>query len=734
MLDQQAQDKRLKAYKLSFPRDLDVERVNAWLHTVSGTLQPRHRFLPRALQSVPTMVFETWSQPTGITWRLLVPWEYASITTQLANTVPGIAITPDDEYPRRRWSRVDEIGVRGTGRQFYLGNPSDVATAILTAMSAVQTDEALVMQWVVTPAPREPLPIQGEARSDTLTIKGMASGRRVANNDEVNTRRDKLKEPNYQAVLRVASYAQTKPRSNELISGLRTALVSREAAGIKFTKRFGSAKELQLRVDNASAPALAFPAQLSATELSSFIGWRLANVDVPGLPALVARQIHPVEDVLRAGRRLGMSNYPGRERSVALSFKDALTHQWVCGSTGSGKTTMLANMVKDDITAGHGLLLIEAKGDLFTQTLDYIPEKRERDVIVIDLNNAHRAIGLNFLDQGQGDHVIDGITAMFDGMYATKGVWSKAVFYNGLKVLMNAKRKYALTDLGPLLMPQTDAQLAWAKKVVSECPDTDIREWMQALYDKPEGKRQQIVQPVIDRVWEFNKPKLKLVLGQADSSFQFTDAVRDNKIILVNLAGVEKNTSDLIGALIFNEYWRAVQQVRTPPRPNFCYMDEFQSFVGAQADFNEVLAKARSFQWGLVMANQYVTQLPTPLQDALMRNAKTKIIFNAAGDEARRFESEFAPTITRDDIATLGSYTAVAKVAQNGSVLPPFTMKTNAPEKPSGNSARVRGESLAKYGRDSADVEQDIQERRQTETATTNKGDDRFRFADDWTG
>lgn len=729
MLSQEAQDKRLKAYKLSFPPDLDVERVNAWLHTVSGTLQPRYKLLPRAVQSVPTMVFETWSQPSGISWRLLVPWEYASIVTQLSNAVPGISVTPDDEYPRRRWSRIVEIGVRGTARQFNLGKPSDVSVAILTAMSAVQTDEALVMQWVVTPAPREHLPVQGEARSDQLSLKGMVRGSRVANNDEVNVRREKLKEPNYQAVLRVASYAQTKPRANELISGVRTALVSREAAGITFSKRYGSQKELQLRVDNAAAPALAFPAQLSVTELSSFIGWRLANVDIPGLPSYVARAIDPVDSVPRAGRRLGMSNYRGRERPVALSFKDALMHQWVCGATGSGKSALLANMAKDDIEAGNGLLLLEAKGDLYKAILGNIPKERERDVIILDLNNAHRPVGLNFLDQGSGDYVIDGVTAMFEGMYNSRGgVWSKAAFYNGLKCLMGSNQKYALTDLAALLDPN-DEQMAWALSVAHRASDRDASAWLVKHLTLPEAKRKQIAQPVLDRVWEFNKTKLKLVLGQTNSAFQFTDAVRENKIVLVNLAGVEPNTRDLLGALIFNSYWQAVQEVRTPSRPNFCYIDEFQTFVEAQADFGDVLAKARSYQLGMVVANQYADQLPTPLLDAVMRNARSKVVFNMSGTEARKFEAEFAPTVSRDDLSSLGSFTAVARVANQGSVLPPFTLVTNPPAQPNGNEARVRGEALARYGRDAAEVEQEIAARRQAEAPATRTSDERFKRA-----
>lgn len=736
--DQRQRDKNMRAYKLAFPADLEVERVVAWLHTISGSLRSRFPML----QGTPTIVFELWSTPAGFQYWLLVPWQYGGgqgeqadyIISQLRGMVPGINVAHDPDHPRRRWSKAVEIGMRVPTRQLSIGTPSDVSHSLLNALTSINENETIVVQWVVTPATRTHKPIHGEAPTHHRSLKNAVTGNVLANKDEVNDRRDKLDEPNMQAVLRIGATAPTSERAKHLIFNVKRSMSARASAGTSFTKRLASTEALQKRIDNAAAP-FTFPMQLSLTELASLIAWPLGNPMVTGLPPVVARAIPPVDAVPRTGRILGMSNVPGRERPVAQSYIDARMHTWICASTGAGKTALLANMFKQDVDAGHGAFLMEAKGDLFKQALDYIPDHRQGDVIVVDLNNAHMAVGLNLLDQGNPDHMIDELSNIFEKMYQSgRGVWTRAVLYYGLKALTTTSSRYTLLDLGPLLSPQNDAEEAWSKALVAGLKDEAVKQWFDRFTQYPQAKREQMIQPVMDRIWELSRPKLKAVLGQSQSAFKFSDVVTQNKILMVNLSGVERDTANLMGALIFNSYWYAVRTNKPSEKSNFGYLDEFQSFVDVQTDFSDVLAKARSFGWGLTMANQYIKQLSPELQDAMMRNARTKVIFNSSGDEARKFANEFGPLVNDADLTHLGSYTAIARVASGGSVTAPFTLMTNPPATPYGNGAKIRGLSLAAYGRDSAEVEREMTERRTTEPRTAQSGgsDARFRFDNSW--
>lgn len=721
--DQAKHDHNNVAYKLNFPQDLAVERVVAWIHSINATLRDP---LPM-LTGSPTIVFELWSTEQGLYYRLLCPWQHADyVIGQLRTLVPGIHAVKEDQHPERRlWSKAVELGLSTTGRQLNIGDPNDTSASIIGAINMLQPQETVLIQFVCTPATRTHKPVHERSKTSHSNVTSLLGGFEPTR-DEINDRRDKLDEPNMLAVMRVAAAAGTPVRAEHLMDNVKRALKARSSASVQFKKRLVGREDLQKRLDKAAGPIM-WPAQLKATELAALIAWPLGGPALSGLPPIASRHIPPTSAVPIAGRMLGMSNIPGSERPVAVTFQDALTHQWVCGGTGSGKTTLMANQFRDDITAGHGALLIEAKGDLFHQVLDYIPDSRRQDVIVMNFNDTGMPVGLNLLDQGNTEHVIDEITTLFDNMYAaTRGVWSRAVFYNGLKALAQ-NPNHTLLDLGPLLAPQTPEQVAWRNSVIGKVKDEAVRHWFAQHDAKPEAKQQQIIQPVMDRIWELSKPKIRLVLGQSNSAFQFKDVVQQNKIVLMNLSGVEPETANLIGALVFNAYWYAVKTSRPPEKPNFGYLDEFQSFTDVQTDFADVLAKARSFKWGLVMGNQYRDQLSPSMQNALDRNAKTKVVFNAAGSEARAFANEFGSMVKDDDFLHLGPYQAIARVASNGSITPAFTLATNGPARGNGNKSKVIAESTARYGKPAAEVEAETQARR-----TAGGNGTRHRFSNDW--
>jgi MinD-like ATPase involved in chromosome partitioning or flagellar assembly len=58
-----------------------------------------------------------------------------------------------------------------------------------------------------------------------------------------------------------------------------------------------------------------------------------------------------------------------------------MRHIWCVGKTGTGKSTMIANMVIDDFKKGRGVAVIDPHGDLCDDLLDYIPKSRINDTI-----------------------------------------------------------------------------------------------------------------------------------------------------------------------------------------------------------------------------------------------------------------------------------------------------------------------------------------------------------------
>ena len=134
-------------------------------------------------------------------------------------------------------------------------------------------------------------------------------------------------------------------------------------------------------------------------------------------------------------------------------------HTHVLGPPGVGKTALLANMMRQDIKAGYGAVLIESKGDLFNAMLDYIPPERMNDVIVLDVNEARFPVGFNLLRQGDTAVVVDELNMLFNQLFRdSPSLWMQEVMYHGLHTLA-ADSKATFIDLAALVAP-TEEEMA----------------------------------------------------------------------------------------------------------------------------------------------------------------------------------------------------------------------------------------------------------------------------------
>jgi hypothetical protein len=399
-------------------------------------------------------------------------------------------------------------------------------------------------------------------------------------------------------------------------------------------------------------------------------------------------------------------------RPIAQPYAEAVKHMYCCGPIGSGKTTMLANMFRQDVENNYGAVLLESKGDLFHAALEYIPASRIEDVIVLDVTDTSRPVGFNILNQGNPRVVIDEITALFDYLYGdTRSVWTREVMYHGLRTLVTDP-KLTFIDLAPLLVPMNDVEYAWRDDLIRELKDRELRNFWQRFENQPRAAQDRITQPVMDRIWQLNaRPEIRHIIGQSESSFQMADVVANNKILLVNLSGLARDTASLTGTLVMNSLWHAVKSVRAA-QPNYLYLDEFQDFLNLPVDPQDLLAKSRSFGLGMVLAHQHLGQLSTDMRGAIMANTRSKLVFQTSADDARAMAREFGDAVKDDDFMHLGKHEAIARVSTSDGVSPPFTLVTNPPAAGYGKTKAVQYVSRQTYGRDVREVEAEIEKRR----------------------
>ncbi|WP_329101620.1 type IV secretory system conjugative DNA transfer family protein [Streptomyces sp. NBC_01439] len=701
-----------QTYRLNFPSDLDADQVATWLHAVSGTLTTG----PRRLLDVSSMVFEVDAGELGISYRLVVPEESADfLTGQLRALVPGSTAEPaGTDDPLHQWTAAVELGQTNSRRSLGTVNPDAIAASLLAGMQGLGRGEALLLQWVVSPALRQ--------RPPEPTGELVLPGRRFASTpdrDQINDVRAKLSEPNFLGVLRVAVKAPNKERGEHLLARVRASLRAVGSHSNRLKQRLVTSGRVIHRVQSRAVPTL-FPMQLAGSELVGLICWPIGAPHVAGLPRSRTRQLAATGAIPRAGRVVARSNFPGNERLLALGVVESAQHLQVVGPTGSGKTALLTNLISQDMNAGRGVVLIESKGDLFNAVLDRVPERRLSDVVLLDVSDTDYPVGWNIL-QGSPYVAAANIQSLFDHLYPqdARGVRVRAGFYHLILTLMlskGASSPMTFADLAALAVPRGD-EAAFTEQLVRGVSHVDeLSGWWSEITSLGRPQRNAYFKPLLDRIWQLtSRRSLRNIIGQSTSTVDLADIIRSGKILLVNLGRKTEgqDTAGLLGSLLLNSVWSAVQAgASSSDRPTMLYLDEFQDFINLPISPADWCAQARSMGLAVTVAHQYLGQLSTELQAATQNNARSKVVFQTAVDEAKDFARQFGRSVSEDDFLNLARFEVLMRLATEDGVSSPVTGVTLPPVDATGFGDEARRLSRSTYGRPVAEVEAAIKRRR----------------------
>ncbi|MEV0360065.1 TraM recognition domain-containing protein [Nocardia sp. NPDC050697] len=708
--NQGALDSDRAYYELTFPADITDKQIHAFLRSIGKNL--RHG---RSIKGVPTVVFETWSQADGgITHRLRVPESAAAyLAGQLPVHIPGIEVARIEDIPDIQFQDGATIHMDHPAEELSIANAIDFSAGLLGSMQdAVNEQDAVVVQWIISHSDNQKQPTRDRplVSSRASTFQRLL-GNTAAGRDELETRRNKQVDQNYMAVARVAARGKSENRARQLVTNVVRSMAS-EGGHANIYARRSKPEEVSRDIQLARTPFY-MTAQLSVTELAALISWPMGDFYVPGMKRGSTRHMPPSESVPRLGRVLGKSTMPGLERPVAMSYEAGTMHTLIAGGNGVGKTNLMEGMVAQDIAQGCGIILIERDGNLFQKALDQVPPHRLKDVITIDFSRPDRPVGLNLLRLARPDIVAGQLAALLDALYPdNRSIYANQLVIHGIPVLANLERA-TIADLTALADPRTPAEKAWMRKAIAAVPDKVIRQFWEEWHRQRPDAIAKNSQPLKNRLLEILTPEpSRYLLNQETSSFEPADVITGNKLLFINLAGVSEQVASLIGTMLVTAHWREAVKVR-PDIPNFMYLDEFQQFGHLSGDFEDMFATARKRNLGLVVATQYIDRLKPSTQDAVMANARTKVIFNSSVKAARVHASDFGSRhVTADTILNLKAYDAVARINTAAGVSDPLTLHTTlAPTGP--NLGRQAQEQSARlYGRDIGSIIRDDESRR----------------------
>lgn len=417
---------------------------------------------------------------------------------------------------------------------------------------------------------------------------------------------------------------------------------------------------------------------LSASELSDL--YHFPNTDMAKTEGFVksrSRELAAPLSIKRSDTELdvivGVNTHGGDERSIGVTRAQRQKHMYVLGKTGMGKTTLLTQMIYQDMVSGKGLAVLDPHGDMFRELLAIVPEHRRKDVVVFDPSDREFPVGLNMLDPGiefadeddRHEWITSAVLSVFAKL-ADENQWGPRMEH----ILRNATLT-ALQMPNPSLytLQRLLTDRRYQREVAKTLQDPVLKQFWDKEF-KLLGSMQMssAVAPLTHRLGHFITAKMsRHILLQEESTVRIADIMNEGKILLVNLSkgDIGEDQSFFFGTILTSFIWMAAYQrtkiAEKERKDFFVYVDEFQNFATPQ--FGSIMSEGRKFHISLTVSHQNIAQIEDKdLVKIVAGNAGTIICLKASPQDEEFILPHMKPEVEKGDIVNLAPYHFYMKV------------------------------------------------------------------------
>ena len=381
---------------------------------------------------------------------------------------------------------------------------------------------------------------------------------------------------------------------------------------------------------------------------------------------------------------IGRTNYVAalEEKKFLFGIKrvDRRRHLYIIGKSGVGKSKLLELLIRQDANYGHGLCLIDPHGDVIEDILNFLPENRIEDVVVIDPSDVKYPVSFNPLsnvDPNFKHQLTQGLIEVMEKQFGAN--WTPRLEHV-FRFTCLALLDYPHATMRGMIFMLTDRN--YRQKVVEYISDDMVRRfWAIEFADWSEKFDTDAIIPLVNKLGQFlSDPMLRNIFGQKENKINLEKLISEKKIILINLSKgrLGEENSSFFGSMFITKIKQAGMARASLPEKErqdfYLYIDEFQNLV--TQTFENLLSEARKYALCLTIAHQYMSQLLPSVQGAVLGNVGSVIIFRVGGNDATALESEMTPTFQSKDMINLGMQQFYIKLTIDGESYDPFSAET----------------------------------------------------------
>lgn len=558
-----------------------------------------------------------------------------------------------------------------------------------------------------------------EEESREFVSKGL-----VVDEGIIQSIQNKVQKQVFEVNIRLVTAAENQARAKEILTHLQGAF------GQFSVYSMNSLRSVKLKKKSLKKFIYDFsfrnfvPAQaniLNIEELTGIYHFPTHYIETPYIRTAKTGIAAPPAELPAEGLNLiGRAVFRGEENNVFFaSREDRRRHSYIIGQTGTGKTSLLQEMIRQDIENGEGVALIDPHGEFVEETLANIPRERVGDVVLFEPFDTERPIGLNMLEYDtpeQKDFAVQEMIAIFHKLFPPEIIGPMFEHYmrNAMLALMADKSNPATLVEIPRMF--TDEQFMQDR--LSRVTDPIVRSfWLKEWQQTTGATRSDMLGYVVSKVGRFiENGMMRNIIGQSRSGFDLGKIMDKKMIFLANLSKglTGEVNSSLLGLILVSKLQMAAMKrarISEEEREDFyLYIDEFQNFT--TNSIATILSEARKYRLNLILAHQYIPQLETDISNAVFGNVGTIGAFRVGADDAEFLEKQFEPVFSRFELVNLDNFNLVIKLLINSKTSSPFRVQTIMPKEGNpGQKKSIKEISRLKYGRGKGLVETEISKR-----------------------
>jgi hypothetical protein len=448
---------------------------------------------------------------------------------------------------------------------------------------------------------------------------------------------------------------------------------------------------------------------LNSDELAGFVHLPSSDVQSPVL-LRDSGTTKAAPDIVRKppGIVIGDNEHLGETVPVYLTVDQRVRHTHIVGTSGTGKSSLLFNLIQQDIENGQGVAVLDPHGDLVTQILGAIPDNRIDDVVLVDTSDVEFPVGFNIFQAHtleEKNLLASDLVGTFRRLSSTWGDQMDIVLQNAILAVLNNERDGTLRDLQRFL-----AETPFRKEYLTTVQDEEVVNFWENIFPHlPGGKS---IGSVLARLQDFfSRPSIRNIVSQQKNTLNFAAIMDGSKIFLARLPkGLGNENSYLLGTLLISKFQQiamARESQEEAERKHFwIYIDEFSNFI--TPSMAEILSEARKYHIGLTLAHHDLRQLhrDPDVASAVMAHPCTRIVFRVEDDDAKKLSDGFE-SFEAKHLKTLGKFHALVRVERNDLDFNLAIRKPELPDPAEADSRRmeVKAKSRSKYAMPRAEVE-----------------------------